>query len=144
MKTFLPKDPGENREWIMVDVDGKPLGRAAVVIANALRGKMNPTFTPAVDTGVFVVVVNAEKVKLTGSKELKKIYQRYSGWRGGRRTFTAAAVRERHPDRMIMEAVSGMLPGNHLCRRMLTRLKIYAGAEHPHQAQQPRKVEVCC
>lgn len=142
MKTFLPKDPGVNREWIVVDVADKPLGRAAVIIANALRGKMKPTFTPAVDTGDFVVVVNAAKVKLTGSKETDKIYERYSGYRGGRRTFTAASMRERHPDRMISEAVSGMLPGNHLCQRMMPRLKIYAGAEHPHQAQQPRKVEL--
>ena len=142
MKSFLPKDPGVNREWILVDVAGKPLGRAAVVIANALRGKLKPTFTPAVDTGDFVVVVNAEKVKLTGSKENHKIYERYSGFRGGRRTFTAADMRERHPERMIEEAVAGMLPGNHLCQRMMPGLKIYAGADHPHQAQQPRKVEL--
>ncbi|NLF21953.1 MAG: 50S ribosomal protein L13, partial [Lentisphaerae bacterium] len=124
MKTFLPKDPGVNRDWIVVDVAGKPLGRAAVIIANALRGKCKPTFTPAVDTGDFVVVVNAAEVRLSGTKESKKIYQRYSGFRGGRKTFTAAEVRAAHPERMIEEAVSGMLPGNHLCRRMLTRLKI--------------------
>jgi len=142
MKTFLPKDPGVNRDWIVVDVAGKPLGRAAVIIANALRGKCKPTFTPAVDTGDFVVVVNAAEVRLSGTKESKKIYQRYSGFRGGRKTFTAAEVRAAHPERMIEEAVSGMLPGNHLCRRMLTRLKIYAGADHPHQAQQPRQVAI--
>jgi len=142
MKSFLPKDPGVNRDWILVDVAGKPLGRAAVLIANTLRGKMKPTFTPAVDIGDFVIVINADKVKLTGSKENKKIYERYSGYRGGRRTFTAAAVRERHPERLIEQAVKGMLPGNHLCRRMMTRLKIYAGPEHPHQAQQPRTVEL--
>lgn len=140
MKTFLPKDPGVNRDWIVVDVAGKPLGRAAVIIANALRGKCKPTFTPAVDTGDFVVVVNAAEVRLSGTKESKKTYQRYSGFRGGRKTFTAAEMRATHPERMIEEAVSGMLPGNHLCRRMLTRLKIYAGADHPHQAQQPRQV----
>jgi len=142
MKTFLPKDPGVNRDWIVVDVAGKPLGRAAVIIANALRGKCKPTFTPAVDTGDFVVVVNAAEVRLSGTKESKKTYQRYSGFRGGRKTFTAAEVRAAHPERMIEEAVSGMLPGNHLCRRMLTRLKIYAGADHPHQAQQPRQVAI--
>lgn len=141
MKTFLPKDPGVNREWMLFDVAGQPLGRAAVTIANALRGKLKPTFTPAVDTGDFVIVVNAAQVRLTGSKENQKIYQRYSGFRGGRRTFTAANMRERHPERMIVQAVSGMLPGNHLCRRMLTRLKVYPGAEHPHQAQQPRRIE---
>ena len=142
MKTFLPKDPGVNRDWIVVDVAGKPLGRAAVIIANALRGKCKPTFTPAVDTGDFVVVVNAAEVRLSGTKESNKIYQRYSGFRGGRKTFTAAEVRAAHPERMIEEAVSGMLPGKHLCRRMLTRLKIYAGADHPHQAQQPRQVAI--
>lgn len=142
MKSFLPKDPGVNRDWILVDVAGKPLGRAAVAIANALRGKLKPTFTPAVDTGDFVVVINADKVKLTGSKESRKTYERYSGFRGGRRTFTAAEMRERHPERMIQEAVAGMLPGNHLCQRMMPRLKIYAGADHPHQAQQPRTVEL--
>ncbi len=142
MKTFLPKDPGTNRDWIVVDVADKPLGRAAVRIANALRGKEKPTFTPAVDTGDFVIVINAARVKLTGSKENAKIYQRYSGYRGGRKTFTAAEVRERHPDRLIREAVTGMLPGNNLCRRMLTRLKVYAGPDHPHQAQQPRTVEI--
>ncbi len=142
MKSFLPKDPGTDREWILVDVADKPLGRAAVLIANTLRGKMKPAFTPAVDIGDFVIVINADKVKLTGSKEKQKIYERYSGYRGGRRTFTAAAVRERHPERLIEQAVKGMLPGNHLCRRMMTRLKIYAGPEHPHQAQQPRTVEL--
>ena len=142
MKSFLPKDPGTDREWILVDVADKPLGRAAVLIANTLRGKMKPTFTPAVDIGDFVIVINTDKVKLTGSKEKQKIYERYSGYRGGRRTFTAAAVRERHPERLIEQAVKGMLPGNHLCRRMMTRLKIYAGPEHPHQAQQPRTVEL--
>jgi len=141
MKTFLPKDPGVNREWMLFDVAGQPLGRAAVAIANVLRGKQKPTFTPAVDMGDFVVVINAAQVRLTGSKENQKIYQRYSGYRGGRRTFTAADMRARHPERMIEQAVSGMLPGNHLCRRMMRRLKVYPGAEHPHQAQQPRRVE---
>ena len=87
-------------------------------------------------------MINADKVKLTGSKESRKTYERYSGFRGGRRTFTAAEMRERHPERMIEEAVAGMLPGNHLCQRMMPRLKIYAGADHPHQAQQPRTVEL--
>ncbi len=142
MKTFLPQDPGVGREWLLVDAAGKPLGRLAVAIANALRGKNKPSFAPSVDTGAFVVVVNAAQVKLTGSKETDKMYQRYSGWRGGRREMPAAAMRARHPERMLTQAVHGMLPGNHLCRRMLRRLKIYAAAEHPHQAQQPRKVEL--
>lgn len=142
MKTFLPQDPGTKRDWLLVDAADKPMGRLAVAIANALRGKNKPTFSPCVDTGDFVVVVNADKVKLTGSKETGKIYQRYSGWRGGRRVSTAAEMRERHPERMLTQAVRGMLPGNHLCRRMMPRLRVYAGAEHPHQAQQPRKVEL--
>ena len=142
MKTFLPKDPGTNRDWLVVDAADKPLGRLAVAIANALRGKDRPTFNPSVDTGAFVVVINAEKVKLTGSKETKKLYQRYSGFRGGRRVMTAAAMRAKNPGHMITHAVHGMLPGNHLCRRMMPRLKVYVGGEHPHQAQQPRAVEM--
>ena len=142
MKTFLPKDPGANREWILVDAAGKPLGRLAVAIANKLRGKDKPDFSPAVDTGAFVVVINADKVKLTGNKESQKIYQKYTGHRGGRRTATAAQVREREPERMITQAVHGMLPGNHLCLRMLPRLKVYAGPEHPHAAQQPKPVDL--
>ena len=140
MKSFLP-GIGTDRVMDSGRCRRQPR-RAAVLIANTLRGKMKPTFTPAVDIGDFVIVINADKVKLTGSKENKKIYERYSGYRGGRRTFTAAAVRERHPERLIEQAVKGMLPGNHLCRRMMTRLKIYAGPEHPHQAQQPRTVEL--
>lgn len=142
MKTFLPQDPGLGREWLLVDAAGKPLGRLAVAIANALRGKNKPSFTPCVDTGDFVIVVNAAQVKLSGSKESGKIYQRYSGWRGGRRVMPASEMRARHPERMIEQAVHGMLPGNHLCRRMLPRLKIYPAADHPHQAQKPRKVEL--
>ena len=140
-KSFLPKDPGANRQWLLFDAEGKPLGRLAVAIANALRGKDKPDFNPAVDTGAFIVVVNAEKVKLSGSKETQKIYQKYSGWRAGRRTATAAQIRERDPKRMVFQAVRGMLPGNHLCQRMLTRLKVFVGPEHNHQAQKPMLVE---
>ena len=142
MKSFLPKDPGANREWILVDAAGKPLGRLAVAIANRLRGKDKPTWTPAVDTGAFVVVVHAEKVALSGTKEQKKIYQKYSGYRAGRTTMTAEKVREREPKRLIEQAVFGMLPGNHLCRRMMTRLKVFVGPEHTHAAQQPKAVEL--
>ena len=142
MKSFLPKDPGPNREWILVDAAGKPLGRLAVAIANHLRGKHKPTWSPMVDTGDFVIVVNAEKVSLSGTKEKNKIYQRYYGYRGGRTTQTAAEVRAREPKRLIEQAVLGMLPGNHLCRRMMTRLKIFVGPEHKHAAQKPRSVEL--
>ena len=137
MKTFIPKDPGTNRRWLVVDAKGQPLGRLAVRIANALRGKDLPTFTPWVDTGAFVVVVNAKDVKLTGSKEQDKIYQSYSGWRSGLKLTTAAQMRATYPDRMIYEAVEGMLPGNRIARDMMRRLKIYAGPEHPHAAQTP-------
>lgn len=137
MKTFIPKDPGENRRWLVVDAAGKPLGRVAVEIANALRGKDQPTFTPWVDTGAFVVVTNAAKVKLTGNKEQDKIYQHFTGYRGGLYETTAEEMRAKHPDWMIKKAVEGMLPGNTLARGMMRRLKVYAGAEHPHEAQNP-------
>ena len=140
MKTFLPKDPGDNRAWLLVDAKDKPLGRLAVRIADALRGKNKPIFTPHVDTGDFVVVINAEKVKLTGKKEKQKIYQRFSGFRDGRKTTPASVMRERHPDRMIKLAVRGMLPKNTLSRGMFRRLKVYAGDKHPHEAQNPAKV----
>ncbi|MCL1921684.1 MAG: 50S ribosomal protein L13 [Kiritimatiellaeota bacterium] len=137
MKTFIPKDPGENRNWQLVDATDKPLGRLAVNIANALRGKTSPTFTPSVDTGDFVIVVNAEKVRLTGRKLEQKEYQRYSGWRGGLKRFSAETMLEKHPDRVIKEAVWGMLPKNNIGHWMLGRIKVYRGAEHPHQAQKP-------
>lgn len=137
MKTFTPKDPGENRRWLVVDAAGKPLGRLAVEIANALRGKDQPTFTPWVDTGAFVIVTNAAKVKLTGNKEQDKIYQHFTGYRGGLYETTAEEMRVKHPDWMIKKAVEGMLPGNTLARGMMRRLKVYAGAEHPHEAQNP-------
>lgn len=141
MKTTLPQDPGANRTWRVIDAAGKPLGRMAVVIANLLRGKNKPTYSPSVDTGDFVIVVNAAKVVLTGSKETQKLYQSYSGYRAGRRVVVASDMRARHPEHMIHQAVRGMLPGNHLCRRMLTRLKVFAGPEHTHQAQQPVVIE---
>jgi len=137
MKTFVPQDPGENRRWLVVDAEGQPLGRLAVAIANALRGKDQPTFTPWVDVGAFVIVTNAEKVKLTGAKEQNKIYQHYTGYRGGLYETTAAQMRAKHPEWMIKKAVEGMLPGNKLARDMMRRLKVYAGAEHPHGAQNP-------
>lgn len=137
MKTFVPKDPGENRRWLVVDAEGQIVGRLAVKIANALRGKDIPTYTPWVDTGAFVIVVNAEKVKFSGSKEEKKIYQHYTGWRGGLKETTAEQMRAKHPNRIIKKAVEGMLPGNKLAREMMRRLKVYTGPEHPHAAQQP-------
>ena len=137
MKSFTPKNPGDARSWQLVDATDKPLGRLAVNIANTLRGKNRPTFDPSVDMGDFVVVVNAEKVRLTGRKLEQKEYQRYSGWRGGLKTFTAATMLDKHPDRVILEAVWGMLPKNNISRKMMTRIKVYRGASHPHEAQQP-------
>ena len=141
-KTTRPVNPGENRKWYLLDAEGKSLGRLAVVIANKLRAKDLPTFDPSVDAGAFVVVVNAAKVRLTGKKEEQKTYQRYSGYRGGLKEFTAAEMRASHPERMIMEAVWGMLPKNTIARKMMTRVKVFAGAEHSHAAQKPEKIEL--
>ena len=137
MKTFTPKNPGTARSWQLVDATDKPLGRLAVNIANTLRGKNRPTYDPSVDLGDFVIVVNAEKVRLTGRKVEQKEYQRYSGWRGGLKIFTAKTMLEKHPDRVIMEAVWGMLPKNNISRKMMTRIRVYRGSQHPHEAQKP-------
>jgi large subunit ribosomal protein L13 len=137
MRTFIPENPGEARGWQLVDAANKPLGRLAVNIANVLRGKTSAKFDPSVDTGDFVIVINADKLRLTGRKMTQKEYQRYSGWRGGLKTFTAETMLEKHPERMIMEAVWGMLPKNNISRWMMTRIKVYRGAEHPHAAQKP-------
>ena len=141
-KSYRAPNPGDNRQWFAIDAKDKPLGRLAVVVANKLRAKDLPTFDPSVDAGAFVIVTNAALVKLTGSKEEKKEYQRYSGFRGGRKTFTAAEMRASHPDRMIKEAVWGMLPKNNIARKMMTRLKVFAGAEHTHAAQKPLEINI--
>ena len=140
MNTFFPKDPGQDRRWILVDAAEKPVGRLAVYIANALRGKDRPDYTPWVDTGAFVVVVNAAKAKLSGRKDEQKTYERFSGWRGGHKFLPAAVVRAKNPERMITEAVKGMLPGNKLARQMMRRLLVYPGATHPHAAQKPAAI----
>ena len=142
MKTFFPKDPGQNRRWLLVDAADKPVGRLAVTISNALRGKDLPTYTPWVDTGAFVVVVNAAKAKLSGRKNVQKTYERFSGWRGGHKILPVSVVREKNPERLIMEAVKGMLPGNKLARGMMRRLLVYPGAEHPHAAQKPQPAAI--
>jgi large subunit ribosomal protein L13 len=142
MKTFMPKEAEVSREWFVVDAANKPAGRLAVVIADVLRGRNKPTYTPHVDTGAFVIVVNAAKIKLTGNKEEKKIYQDYSGFSSGLKEQTAKEVRERNPERIIRQAVKGMLPTNRQARQTLTRLKVYAGAEHPHVAQQAQALEI--
>ena len=137
MKTFVPKEADIQRTWFLVDATGKPLGRLAVKIVNILRGKNKAIYTPQSDTGDFVIVINAEKVKLTGSKETQKTYARYSRYRGGLKEHKASFIRERHPERLIQFAVRGMLPSNNLSRDMFKRLKVYAGTEHPHKAQNP-------
>ena len=141
MKTFVPKEADITREWFVVDAEGKTAGRLAVVIANVLRGRNKPTYTPHVDTGAFVVVVNADKIRLTGNKEEKKIYQDYTGYSSGRNETLAKDIRAKNPERIITQAVKGMLPTNRLSRQILTRLKVYASPEHPHAAQQVQELE---
>jgi large subunit ribosomal protein L13 len=128
--------------WHIVDADGQVLGRVATVVARMLQGKHKPTYTPFIDTGDHVVVVNAAKVKLTGRKEDQKIYRQHSGYEGGLREERARLVRQRKPERLIEEAVHGMLPKSTLGAAMYRKLKVYAGADHPHTAQKPSKLEV--
>lgn len=141
MKTFVANENDIEREWFVVDATDKSTGRLAVFIADLLRGRNKPTYTPHVDTGAFVVVVNAEKVKLTGNKEEDKIYQDFSGYPSGLKRRTAAAIRAKDPKRIIMQAVEGMLPDNRLMRRTITRLKVYTGPNHPHTAQKVKTLE---
>ncbi|MEE8558770.1 MAG: 50S ribosomal protein L13 [Myxococcota bacterium] len=131
-----------DRRWWVVDAEGQVLGRLASELASVLRGKHKPTYTPHVDDGDFVIVVNSEKVTLTGKKLDDKIYYRHSGYIGSLRSQTARQVREKHPERLIQEAVRGMLPKNPLGRRMARKLKVYAGPKHPHAAQQPKPLEI--
>lgn len=138
MKSYLAKVNEIERKHILVDAEGVPLGRLAVKVANALRGKDKPTYTPHIDTGSFVIVVNASKVKLTGKKETDKIYQDYSGFRSGLKEYTAQEVRKNHPERLIKDAVWGMLPHGKLGRQIYKKLKVYADAEHNHEAQKPQ------
>jgi large subunit ribosomal protein L13 len=137
MKTYLPKVDLEKRKWHVVDAEGAVLGRLAAKVADVLRGKDKPIFTPHLDAGDFVVVINAEKVRLTGKKETDKYFMSYSGWRGGEKYVSVAQVREKHPERLITHAVKGMLPKNRLGKVLLTKLKVYPGGQHPHDAQQP-------
>ena len=141
MKTWNAK-PGEiEREWQLVDAEGQTLGRLATRIADTLRGKDKPQYTPHVDTGDFVVVVNAEKVAVTGKKLDDKRYYRHSGYPGGLRSRTLREQLDRRPEEVIRKAVKGMLPRNRLCRAQLRKLKIYAGPEHPHTAQAPKELK---
>ena len=138
MKTILAKKEDVQPKWFVVDASGQVLGRLAVRIANTLRGRNKPTYTPHVDTGDFVIVVNAEKVVLTGKKEEQNSYMFFSGFVGRERHLSLEEMRKRHPEFIIEHAVKGMLPKNRLARRMITKLKVYSGAEHPHAAQDPQ------
>ena len=138
MKTVMGSKQTVQRNWVVIDVKDKVLGRAATTIASVLRGKHKPTFTPHADCGDFVVVINADKVRLTGKKWKDKVYSRHTGYPGGLRQETAQQVLEREPAALVEEAVGGMLPKSKLGRGMLRKLKVYAGPEHPHQAQLPQ------
>jgi large subunit ribosomal protein L13 len=142
MKTFVAKPETRQRDWYVVDADGKTLGRLATQIADALRGKRKPEYTPHIDVGDFVIVVNAEKVAVSGSKRTDKLYYRHSGYPGALRSRTLGEMLERRPEEVIRRAVRGMLPRNRLARRQLRKLKVYAGPGHPHEAQKPRPMEV--
>jgi len=141
MKTYLPKVNLDQRKWHVIDANGAVLGRLAVQVANILRGRNKAVFTPHLDAGDFVVVINAEKVVLTGKKETDKQFMTYSGWKGGEKYRTVAEVRTRHPERLITHAVKGMIPKNRLGAVLLTKLKVYKGPNHPHAAQQPEALK---
>src|SRR6201997_3490103 len=142
MKTFVAKPSDRQRDWYVVDASGKTLGRLATQIADVLRGKRKPTYTPHIDTGDFVIVVNAEKIHVTGNKRQAKLYYRHSGYPGGLRTRTFEQMLARRPEEILRLAVKGMMPRNRLARKQLTKLKIYAGPEHPHVAQKPQPLDI--
>ena len=141
-KTYLPKVNEIERKWHVINAEGQVLGRLAVQIANILRGRNKAIYTPHLDTGDFVIVINAEKVVLTGKKDTKKEYQDYSGYMGGLRIQKADVIRKKHPERMILDAVWGMMPKGRLGREQFKKLKVYAGPEHPHQAQKAEPLEI--
>ena len=142
MKTYSANASDRERSWLLVDASGQTLGRLATQIADALRGKRKPEYTPHVDTGDFVIVVNAEKITVTGSKRKQKRYYRHSGYPGGLKSRTLEEMLARRPEEVIRHAVKGMLPRNRLARRQITKLKVYAGPEHPHAAQKPQTWEI--
>ena len=142
MKTYVATPATRERNWLVVDATGKTLGRLATQIADALRGKRKPEYTPHVDVGDFVIVVNAEKISVSGNKRAEKRYYRHSGYPGGLRSRTLEEMLQRRPEEVIRLAVKGMLPRNRLARAQLRKLKVYAGPDHPHAAQQPQPMEV--
>ncbi len=142
MKTYSAKKNEIKKEWVLIDLKGKVLGRAATQIARILRGKTKTTYTPHVDTGDFVVIINAAEVKLTGKKLTDKIYYKHSGYIGGLKEYSAEEMLKRKPEELIVRAVKGMLPHTALSKQILKKLKVYPGAEHPHIAQQPKAFEL--
>ncbi len=142
VKTYHAK-PGEvDREWVVIDAADQVLGRVATKAAHILRGKHKPQYTPHVDTGDFVIIVNADKIRVTGTKASSKTYKRFSGYPGGLRSETLEEAMAKHPEHVVEHAVQGMLPKNSLGRKMARKLKVHAGSEHPHEAQKPRKIEM--
>ncbi len=142
MKTVSAKSVPENRRWYLVDATDLTLGRLASQVASRLRGKHQPIFTPHADTGDFIIVINAEKVELTGRKWQQKTYHRHTGYMGGLKSITARKLREKRPEDLVRFAVWGMLPKNRLGRKLYKKLKVYAGPDHPHEAQQPQPLEL--
>ena len=142
MKTYSAKPAEIEKKWVMIDASGLVVGRLASIIAMRLRGKHKPTFTPHVDDGDNVIVVNAEKIVLTGKKRENKVYRHHTGWPGGLKEVTAQKQLQQHPERILESAIRGMLPKNKLGRKMGKKLKVYAGTDHPHQAQHPEAFEV--
>jgi len=142
MKTFSAKAEEVERDWYVVDAEGKALGRLAAEIAHRLRGKHKPEYTPHVDTGDYIVVINAEKIGVTGNKEQDKMYYHHTGYIGNLKSISLGKLREKHPERIIQSAVKGMLPKNTLGRNMFKKMKVFVGAEHTHQAQQPKALEL--
>jgi large subunit ribosomal protein L13 len=138
MRTYSPKAGDITREWYVIDAEGETLGRLATRVASVLRGKHKPTFAPHMDMGDHVVVINAEKIVVTGAKGEQKVYNSHSGYPGGIRAVPFAAMMERRPTEVVQKAITGMLPKNRLGRQMATKLRVYAGPEHPHAAQQPK------
>ncbi len=142
MKTVIPKPTEIDKKWLLYDAEGMVLGRLAAEVAKRIRGKYNPVFTPHMDTGDYVIVVNAEKIALTGSKPQQKTYFRYSGYPGGEKIVSYERMKRDKPEEIIRHAVKGMLPKNRLGRKLYRKLHVYAGPEHPHQAQKPIKMEI--
>ena len=142
MKTFTATPTTRDRQWVVIDAEGKNLGRLSTQIADLLRGKRKPEYTPHIDTGDFVVIINAGKFVVTGNKLTEKVYYRHTGYPGGLRERTLEEMLERRPEEVIRKAVAGMMPKNRLGRAQLKKLKIYAGSEHPHEAQEPRVLDI--